>query len=234
MTLPSIAAARAGMVKWPVVVPSPLSCRLREHFSRAACSSVRMSSFSWASTIFWSGSTASIARRAIRRSWSGLNRAAFATSSVSTVWRCSALTPCRELAGGSDDHCRVFWGDQPGVQSLGGGVVPGVELTSQGDLSGCVRTGHGGGLREPGVGTGEPGVLRDAGLICGRDQLELVGLQPPDRTVDLRHVSAADGSKPTGVVCSRSITPCTSATPRPTASCGVGVEVEERCHGTIL
>ncbi len=80
------------MVKCPVVVPSPLSCRVSEHFSRAACSSVRMSSFSWASTIFWSGSTASIARRAMRRSWSGLNRAAFSTSDASTVWRCSALT----------------------------------------------------------------------------------------------------------------------------------------------
>ena len=32
MTLPSIAAARAGMVKCPVVVPSPLSCRVSEHF----------------------------------------------------------------------------------------------------------------------------------------------------------------------------------------------------------
>ena len=93
MTLPSIAAASAGMVKWPVVVPSPLSCRVSEHLARAACSSLRMSSFSWASTIFWSGSTASIARRAMRRSWSGLNRAAFSTSEASTVWRCSALAP---------------------------------------------------------------------------------------------------------------------------------------------
>ena len=93
MTLPSMAAARAGMVKWPVVVPSPLSCRVSEHLSRAACSSLRMSSFSWASTIVWSGSTASIARRARRRSWSGLNRAAFSTRDASTVWRCSSVTP---------------------------------------------------------------------------------------------------------------------------------------------
>ena len=174
MTLPSIAAASAGMVKCPVVVPSPLSCRVSEHFSRAVCSSVRMSSFSWASTIFWSGSTASIARRAMRRSWSGLNRAAFSTRLGSPrLWRCSSLTPGRQLTGGSDDHGRVFRGDEAGVQCLGGGVVPGLEVSRQSDLPGCVRTRHGGGLGEPGVGTGEPGVLRDASGVCGGDQLEL-------------------------------------------------------------
>ena len=159
MTLPSIAAARAGMVKCPVVVPSPLSCRVSEHFSRAACSSVRMSSFSWASTIFWSGSTASIARRAMRRSWSGLNRAAFSTSDALDDLALLLAHPGRELAGGTDDHCRVLWGDQAGVQGLGGGVVPGVELTRERDLAGGVRTRHVGGLGEPCVGTGEPGVL---------------------------------------------------------------------------
>ena len=55
----------------------------------------RMRSFSWASTTVLSGSAASIARRAIRRSWSGLNRAAFAISSLSTTSRCSAVTPCQ-------------------------------------------------------------------------------------------------------------------------------------------
>ena len=42
--------------------------------------------------------------------------------------------------------------------------MTGVQLARQCDLPGCVRTGHGGGLRQPGVGTGEPGVLRDTGL----------------------------------------------------------------------
>ena len=66
-----------------------------------------------------------------------------------------------QLTGGADDHDCVFWGDQPGVESLGGGVVPGVELSRERDLPGSVGTGDRGGLREPGVGTGEPGVLGD-------------------------------------------------------------------------
>ncbi len=33
MILPSMAAAKAGTVKWPVVVPSPLSCSVSEHLS---------------------------------------------------------------------------------------------------------------------------------------------------------------------------------------------------------
>ena len=97
------AAARAGTVKCPVVVPSPLSCSVSEHLSRAACSSERTSSFSWASTTCWSGSTASIARRATRRSWSGLYRRAF-----STGWlpRPGAVRRSRrrQLAGGVHDH----------------------------------------------------------------------------------------------------------------------------------
>ena len=62
--LARIAAASAGTVKCPVLVPSPLSCIVNEHLAWAACSSVRTCSFSWASTTLWSGSTASIARRA--------------------------------------------------------------------------------------------------------------------------------------------------------------------------
>ena len=97
-----------------------------------------MSSFSWASTIFWSGSTASIARRAMRRSWSGLNRAAFATSVCLHDLTLLLAHGVGQLTGGADDHCCVVWGDEPGVQGFGGGVVTGVEVGGERDLTGCV------------------------------------------------------------------------------------------------
>ena len=161
MILPSIAAARAGMVKCPVVVPSPLSCRVSEHLSRAACSSVRTSSFSWASTTFWSGSTVSIARRASRRSWSGLNRAAFSTSAAST-----ALALLRRSPRGSWPVARTItaaWSGETRPASRASAVAscPESQFARQRDLAGCVGAGHGGGLGQPGVGTGEPGVLGD-------------------------------------------------------------------------
>ena len=92
MTLPSIAAARAGMVKCPVVVPSPLSCRRQRALVPGGLLLAADELVLVGVDDFWSGSTASIARRAMRRSWSGLNRAAFSTRDASTVWRCSALT----------------------------------------------------------------------------------------------------------------------------------------------
>ena len=58
---------------------------------------------------------------------------------ASTTWRCSSLTAVGQLTGGPDDHRGVVRGDEPGVQSLGGGVVAGVELAGECDLSGRVR-----------------------------------------------------------------------------------------------
>ena len=141
-----------------------------------------------------------------------------------------------QLAGGADDHCRVLWGDEPGVQGFGGGVVPGVQLARQRDLAGCVRTRHGGGLREPGVGTGEPGVLGDLGLICSRDELQL--------QASMRRV--ARSSSATTSACSPANQRLGGAGVHPVQQCvhlgharehrvgAVGVEVEECCHGTIL
>ena len=189
-----IAAARAGTVKCPVVVPSPLSCSVSEHLSRAACSSERMSSFSWASTTLWSGSTASIARRAMRRSWSGLNRPAFATETGFNDLALLRAHRLRQLARGLHDHRRVPGGDQASVERFGGGVVAGGQLGGQCDLPGRIRAGHRGGLRDPGVGVGEPGVLRGAGLVGGGDHLELQRLQPPDRAVHLGHRRRVLGS----------------------------------------
>ena len=65
--------------------------------------------------------------------------------------------------------------------------MTGVQLGGQRDLAGCVGAGHRGGLRNPGAGVGEPGVLRGAGLVGGSDQLELQRLEPPDRAVHLGH-----------------------------------------------
>ena len=80
---------------------------------------------------------------------------------------------------------------------------------------------------EPGVGTGEPGVLRDAGLVRGGDQLELVGLQPPDRPVDLGYVGAGLAEPTRGAACIRSSTACTLGHAGEHRVGAVGVEVEE-------
>ena len=101
------AAAVLGTVKCPVVVPSPLSCRLNEHLDRAISSSAATRSFSWASTTAWSGSMVSIARRATRRSWSGSNRCAFSTREASTSPTLLGTHPVGQLLGRSDDHRRV-------------------------------------------------------------------------------------------------------------------------------
>ena len=49
--------------------------------------------------------------------------------------------PVGQLTGGSDDHCRVLGGDEPGVQGLGGGVVARLQFARQCDLAGCIRRG---------------------------------------------------------------------------------------------
>ena len=150
MTLPRIAAASAGMVKWPVVVPSPLSCSVSEHFSRAACSWLRMSSFSWASTIFWSGSTASIARRARRRSWSGLKRAAFLHQTPSRPHDAARRSPLLVVGRSRARSPRREPGEtSPASRASAVASCPVSQLTRQRNLSGCVGTGDGGGLREP-------------------------------------------------------------------------------------
>ena len=118
-----------------------------------------MSSFSWASTICLVG-------------FDGFDRAAGEAAELvgaepgrllhqGRLDRLALLSAhaVGQLTGGADDHCRVFWGDQPGVQGFGGGVVPGVQLARQRDLAGCVRTRDGGGLGEPGVGPVNPASL---------------------------------------------------------------------------
>ena len=125
----------------------------------------------------------------------------------------------------------MFWRDEAGVQGFRGGVVTCVELARQGDLSGCVRTRDGGGLRQPRVSTGEPGVLHDTGGACGADRLELLGLGPSDRSVHLGHVCAGTARTNRSRVQSvdRRVQVCDSGRHR----VGVGVEVEERCHGAV-
>ena len=111
-------------MKWPVVVPSPLSCSVNEHLSWAACSSVRTSSFSWASTTRLVG-------------FDGLDRAAGDAAELVGAETGGLLhqvgfdelalliaDPTRQLTGGVHDHRRVPGGDQAGVERCGGGVVP--------------------------------------------------------------------------------------------------------------
>ena len=100
----------------------------------------------------------------MRRSWSGLNRAAFSTRCASTTWRCSSLTVSGSWPVARTITAACSGRDEPGVQGLGGGVVTGVQLRWPARPGGRRPTGHGGGLGEPGVGAGEPGVLRDPGL----------------------------------------------------------------------
>ena len=217
MILPSIAAARAGMVKCPVVVPSPLSCRVSEHFSRAACSSVRMSSFSWASTIFWSGSTASIARRAMRRSWSGLNRAAFATSDASTTWRCSSLTPVGQLAGGSDDHCRVVGETSPASRASAVASCPESSHPPGRPAGRRLRARRVVVLASQASAPVNPASLATRPESAAATSFSFEGLERRSGAVDLgdhRRVVARDQRE--WPACSRSSTACTSATPEST------------------
>ena len=191
-------------MKCPVVVPSPLSCRVSEHLSRAACSSDRMSSFSWASTTCWSGSMASIARRASRRSWSGLNRVACSTRWASTTWRCSSLTvwvvgPWRAR---SPRHDRARPGRHRGPRRWRRGPCPArwptrpARAASDRDTVVVFAT-------QASVSV-NPASLRGPGLVGGRDQLELERLEPTDRTVHLRDHAPA-GSRMAGATCSRSM-----------------------------
>jgi hypothetical protein len=63
--------------------------------------------------------------------------------------------------------------------------VTGAQVCSQRDLSGRIRAGHGGGLRDPGVGVGEPGVLRGAGLVGGGHHFQLERLDAARGAVEL-------------------------------------------------
>ncbi len=74
----------------------------------------------------------------------------------------------------ADDGC-VLGGDQAGLEGLGGGVVPGVEVAGEVDLLGGARAGGGGDLRDPGIGAGEPGLLSGPGPVRGCDQLQACG-----------------------------------------------------------
>ena len=195
MILRRNAAAVLGTVKCPLVVPSPLSCRLSDALDRAISSSVATRSFSWASTFAWSGSMVSIARRATRRSWSGSNRCAFSTREVSTSRALVVAAPVRQLLGRLDDDRCVRGGEQPLVERGGGGVVPGLEVGGQRDVA---RRGGSGGVGLPGcpgVGVGEPGISGDAGLVGGGEDLELVGDQPVDRPVDPGDLSGVPGGR---------------------------------------
>ena len=149
--LARIAAASAGTVKCPVVVPSPLSCSVSEHLSWAACSSERTSSFSWASTIGLVG-------------FDGLDRSASDPAQLVGAEPAGLLHqrrfddlpllgahPVGQLTGGLHDHRRVPGRDQAGVERFGGRIVAGGQLVGQRDLSGRIRAGHSGGLCNPGV-----------------------------------------------------------------------------------
>ncbi len=93
-----------------------------------------------------------------------------------------------QVTSGLHDHRRVRRGHQPFVEGCGRGVVPGLQLLRQCHFPGCVGAGDGGGLGDPGFGAGEPGVQGGAGLVGGRDQSQLVGLQSPDRSFHLSHL----------------------------------------------
>ena len=102
-------AASVGTRKWPLVVPSPWSCRVSRACARAACSSSTSCWSSWASTTDRSCSTASSARRATRRSWTGSSRCALSTSDSSTCCLCSRerRRGSREVAWAMTDACAV-------------------------------------------------------------------------------------------------------------------------------
>ena len=178
MILPRIAAAEAGTVKWPVVVPSPLSCSVSEHLSWAACSSVRTSSFSWASTTRLVGFDGLDRPAGDAAELVGTEPAAFATSWLRRPGAAPRRLTVRQLTGGLHDHRRMPGRDQAGIERSAVASWPESSSRGQRDLPGRIRAGHGGGLRDPGVGVGEPGVLRGASLVCGRDHLELQRLQP--------------------------------------------------------
>lgn len=97
MIVRSWAPARAGTVKWPVMVPSWLSLIQNSARSCAASSSRVRTASSWASTVARSPSTCSSTRRAMCRSRAGVTVRAARSSSLSQVARPVAST----LAGRS-------------------------------------------------------------------------------------------------------------------------------------
>ncbi len=79
--------ASRGMVNWPEMVPSWLSCQVRRAARAARSSSPARIVFSWASTTGSGTGSAARARRAAARNRGGSNRAAAATSPASTTAR---------------------------------------------------------------------------------------------------------------------------------------------------
>ena len=81
---------------------------------------------------------------------------------------------------------------------------------------------------------GEPGVLRDLGRICGRDDLSF-RLDAPGRAVELgHHCACSAATTAAGARVHPVQQPVQLGDPGEHRVGAVGVEVEERCHGTIL
>ena len=146
-------------------------------FRRAAAAS------SWASTTAASCSTTSRARRAARRSRTGSRRVALATRACSTRPRSAADNDVgsREAAAAITVACA---GDT--VPAARAAPVAGrsssravARRTSRAASAPAVRVWRASQALVP----GRPGVQGDLGLVCGREQPQLEGLQPGHRAV---------------------------------------------------
>ena len=120
MTLRSRCPCRVGTVKWPVTVPSSLSCRVSRVFSRAAASSSATSWFSWASTCARPPRSRRARGAPLDAAPSGATRGLLDQGGLDLV----ALDVGHgfgQLPGGTDDHLGVLRSQGAVGQRPGGG-----------------------------------------------------------------------------------------------------------------
>ena len=144
MTLPSIAAASAGTVKCPVVVPSPLSCSVSEHLL------LRCLLLGADELVLVGVDDALVGFDGFDRSARDPTELVGAEPGRPSPPGSSPRPDAarRSLRSGSCPVACTITAACPGETSpasraFGGGVVPGLQLGGQRDLSGRVRTGHG-------------------------------------------------------------------------------------------
>ena len=175
--------ASVGTVKWPVTVPSRLSCSISLVTSRARCSSLRSRASLCASTSACSRWADQSARLALRRSATGSTRLATATSDLSIAARSAASRPAGSCSAvrAMTCACSVEAAPRPGRPALRRVLRRGRSPAGRPWPQRPRRTARPRG--QPRGGAGHPRVPGHVVPVCHGHERELQGLQPVDRSV---------------------------------------------------